>query len=234
MNRITIQQLVEAIAFILKMKQTPNFKHKVALCAMMLSDILYQKLFQKLSQELNVEITILHKIFVEQIVMKQLLKNNDNNHVESPEGSGHKLIIAHMRKPSSSSLEIQNQFVTAVKQVLFERGCSLNAFMNHKQLCLMVNEHLKENRPLFFWREVRILIPEKTEIQLREYYQKSFLRHMYEESISVQDKIILCNLMSQMAGAKPSKIADEFVKIVGTGKYFYRNIIMYIVNKKEK
>ncbi|CAL5979859.1 Hypothetical_protein [Hexamita inflata] len=233
MNCISASQLVEAIANLLKIEQTPNLHSKVALYTMILSDKLYQQLFVTLSLELNVEITCLKKVYVEQIILQQLLKNNNNDTLFS-EYSGHKLIIAHMRKPSSSSLEIQNQFVTAVKQVLFERGCSLNAFMNHKQLCLMVNEHLKENRPLLFWREVRILIPEKTEIQLREYYQKSFLRHMYEESISVQDKIILCNLMSQMPGAKPSKIADEFVKIVGTGKYFYRNIIMYIVNKKEK
>ncbi|CAL6054465.1 Hypothetical_protein [Hexamita inflata] len=234
MNRITIQQLVEAIAFILKMKRTPNFNDEVALCAMMLSDKLYEKLFQNLSQELNVEITILHKIFVEQIVMKQLLKNNDNNHVESQEGSGHKLIIAHMRKPSSNSQAVQNQFVVGLKQLLLDRGCSVNAFTNHRQLCVIINEHLKENRPKQFWKDLKQHIPQKTEVQLREYYQKSFLRHMYEESISVQDKIILCDLMNEMTGAKPSKIADEFVKIVGTGKYFYRNIIMYIVNKKEK
>ncbi|CAL5979811.1 Hypothetical_protein [Hexamita inflata] len=214
------------------MGPSPNLNDKVAFYAMMLSDILYQKLFHKLSQELNGEITILHKIFVEQIVMKQLIKNMYNNQVESPEYSRHKLIIAHMRKPSSNSQAVQNQFVTAVKQVLLDRGCSVNEFMNHRQLCVMVNQHLKEN--LLFWRDLRQLIPNKTEVQLREYYQKSFLRHMYEESISVQDKIILCDLINEMPNARPSKIADEFVKKVGTKKYFYRNIVMYVVNKKEK
>ncbi|CAL6054513.1 Hypothetical_protein [Hexamita inflata] len=231
---VTVSQLVEVIACKFQMERAPNLNDKVALYTMMLSDKLYEKLFQKLSQELNVEITILHKIFVEQIVMKHLLKNNDNNFVESPEGSGHKLIIAHMRKPSSNSQAVQNQFVAAVKQVLFDRGCSVEPFMNHRQLCVMVNQHLKENRPLFFWRDLRQLIPNKTEVQLREYYQKSFLRHMYEESITVQDKIILCDLMSQMPNARPSKIADEFLNVVGTKKYFYRNIVMYVVNKKEK
>ncbi|CAL6024931.1 Hypothetical_protein [Hexamita inflata] len=233
MNFISASQLVEAIAQILKVEQTPNLHSKVALYTMILSDKLYQQLFETLSRDLNVEITYLKKLYVEQIVLKQLLKNN-NNDTKFSEHTGHKLIIAHMRKPSSSSLEIQNQFVTAVKQVLLDRGCSVNSFMNHKQLCVMVNEHLKENRPLFFWRDLRQLIPNKTEVQLREYYQKSFLRHMYEESISVQDKIILCDLVNQMPGARPSKIADEFAKMVGTGKYFYRNIVMYIVNKKEK
>ncbi|CAL5979857.1 Hypothetical_protein [Hexamita inflata] len=233
MNNITIPQLVEAIAYKFKMEHTSNISGKVALYTMMLPDKLYHSLFQTLSAELNSEVSNLHILFIKQ-VSKYILKSNNLNNTKYVQHQGYKLKYTHNRKQSQGALEIQNQFVTAVKQVLLDRGCSVNAFMNHKQLCLMVNEHLKENRPLLFWREVRILIPEKTEIQLREYYQKSFLRHMYEESISVQDKIILCNLMSQMAGAKPSKIADEFVKIVGTGKYFYRNIIMYIVNKKEK
>ncbi|CAL6054461.1 Hypothetical_protein [Hexamita inflata] len=233
MNFISASQLVEAIANILKIEQTPNLHNKVALYTMILSDKLYQQLFETLSRDLNVEITYLKKLYVEQIVLKQLLKNN-NNDTKFSEHTGHKLIIAHMRKPSSSSQAVQNQFVVGLKQLLLDRGCSVNAFTNHRQLCVIINEHLKENRPKQFWKDLKQHIPQKTEVQLREYYQKSFLRHMYEESISVQDKIILCDLMNEMTGAKPSKIADEFVKIVGTGKYFYRNIIMYIVNKKEK
>ncbi|CAL6024929.1 Hypothetical_protein [Hexamita inflata] len=233
MNNLTILQLVEAIAYKFQIEFASNISEKVALYTMMLPDILYQKLFQTLSAELNAEVSNLHQLFIEQ-VSKYLLKSNNHYDTINLQHSGYKLKQTHIRKQSLGALEIQNQFVAAVKQVLLDRGCSVNAFLNHRQLCVTVNEHLKENRPLFFWRDLRQLIPNKTEVQLREYYQKSFLRHMYEESISVQDKIILCDLVNQMPGARPSKIADEFAKMVGTGKYFYRNIVMYIVNKKEK
>ncbi|CAL6054463.1 Hypothetical_protein [Hexamita inflata] len=233
MNNQSIPQLVEAIAYKFKMEHTSNISGKVALYTMMLPDKLYHSLFQTLSAELNAEVSNLHQLFIEQ-VSKNLLKSNNHYDTINLQHSGYKLKQTHIRKQSLGALEIQNQFVTAVKQVLLDKGCSVNAFTNHRQLCVIINEHLKENRPKQFWKDLKQHIPQKTEVQLREYYQKSFLRHMYEESISVQDKIILCDLVNQMPGAKPSKIADEFVKIVGTSKYFYRNVVMYVVNKKEK
>ncbi|CAL6054511.1 Hypothetical_protein [Hexamita inflata] len=225
-----VPQLVKAISNIYQMEWTQNIYDKVAFYTMMLSDKLYEKLFQKLSQELNVEITILHKIFVEQIVMKQLVNYTSQDNIEQSEM---KFKPVYLRKPSQSAQEIQNRFVAALKQVLGEQGCDVPPFVNNCQLCIMVND-LKYYRPQEFWKKIRILIPEKTEIQLREYYQKSFLRHMYEENISVQDRATLCDLINQMPGAKPSQIANEFVKIVGENKYFHRNVIMYVVNKYNK
>ncbi|CAL6077327.1 Hypothetical_protein [Hexamita inflata] len=69
---------------------------------------------------------------------------------------------------------------------------------------------------------------------VRDYYQKSFLRCMFQECISSQDKVLLCNLINQMEGQKPSVIADRFFESVGTDKYFKRNVVMYIVNRKSK
>ncbi|CAL5979891.1 Hypothetical_protein [Hexamita inflata] len=227
MNTVTTLQLVETIACIFQIQQVPNINNKVALYTMLLPDQLYEKLFQQLSTELFADSAYLQKLFVENIVSKHFLKNN-----VPAERTEYNLKEAHLRKKSLNALEVQNQFVVALKHVLFDKGF-VCAQMNPRQLCVVVNEHFQNKSSSDFWKDMRKLITQKTETQLREYYQKSFLRHMYEESISVQDKIILCDLMSQMADAKPSKIAEEFVNIVGS-KYFYRNVVMYVVNKKEK
>ncbi|CAL6054437.1 Hypothetical_protein [Hexamita inflata] len=233
MNYENTYQLVEAIANILQISKTKNIENKVALYTMMLPDKLYQRLFQTLSSLLNEKVTDLHKLFVEQVVSINLLKNNIRCVGElSSERSDYNLKEAHIRKQSANSLQVQNEFVAALIQALSNKGFTVPQSTNNRRLCEMVNEHLKDNFPLDFWTTMRNIIPQKTEIQLREYYQKSFSRHMFEESISVQDKIILCDLMNEMPNEKPSKIAAEFVKMVGTGKYFYRNIVMYIVNKK--
>ncbi|CAL6024911.1 Hypothetical_protein [Hexamita inflata] len=230
----TYSDLVLAIARILQIEQSANMHEKVALQTMLLSETLYKQLFDLLSTELGLESIFLRCLFNEQIVSKYLLKSNHHDSTISQLQSGYRLKEVFMRKQSLNAQEVQKKFVAAMKKVLIARSCSFSAFITHHQLCVVINEHLENYCSSEFWREVRKLIPEKTEIQLREYYQKSFLRHMYEESISVQDKIILCDLMNEMPGAKPSKIVDEFVKKVGTGKYFHRNIIMYVVNKKEK
>ncbi|CAL6054479.1 Hypothetical_protein [Hexamita inflata] len=230
----TYSDLVLAIARILQIEQSANMHEKVALQTMLLSETLYEQLFDLLSTELGLESIFLRHLFNEQIVSKHLLKSNHHDSSVSQLQSEYRLKEVFMRKQSLNAQEVQNKFVAAVKKVLIARSCSFSAFITNHQLCVVINEHLENNCSSEFWREVRKLIPEKTEIQLREYYQKSFLRHMYEESISVQDKIILCDLMNEMAGARPSKIVDEFVRMVGTGKYFHRNIIMYVVNKKEK
>ncbi|CAL6024985.1 Hypothetical_protein [Hexamita inflata] len=227
MNCEKTSQLVKAIANLLQINETANIQDKVALYTMMLPDKLYSQLFQTISAILNEQTTDLHKLFVEQVVSKNLLKNTIHR-------SDYNLKEAHFRKQSTDSLQVQNQFVNALIQVLSNNGFAVPQLISNHQLCLMVNQHLKDNLPLDFWTAMRNIIAHKTEIQLREYYQKSFLRHMYEESISIHDKIILCDLINQMPNAKPSKIATEFVKTVGADKYFYRNIIMYIVNKNNK
>ncbi|CAL6054489.1 SANT/Myb_domain [Hexamita inflata] len=230
----TYSDLVLAIARILQIEQSANMHEKVALQTMLLSETLYEQLFDLLSTELGLESIFLRHLFNEQIVSKHLLKSNHHDSSVSQLQSGYRLKEPFMRKQSLNAQNVQNIFVTAIKQALIKLNYSVNGFTNHHQLCVLVNEHLKNNNSSEFWSEIRKLIPEKTEIQLREYYQKSFMRHMYEESISIQDKIILCDLMKQMASAKPSKIADEFVRMVGTGKYFQRNVIMYVVNKNNQ
>ncbi|CAL5978102.1 Hypothetical_protein [Hexamita inflata] len=128
--------------------------------------------------------------------------------------------------------EFQNKFEIAVKNVLSNR-IQHELEVDSAQLCILLNEYLLNNNQTQFWKEVQELVQEKSAQQLRDYYQKSFQRVMYEGALSVHDKIILCKLIDEM-NVKPAQIADKFMEVVGKDKYFKRNIIMYIVNRKQK
>ncbi|CAL6096364.1 Hypothetical_protein [Hexamita inflata] len=128
--------------------------------------------------------------------------------------------------------EFQTRFEIAVKNVLSNR-IQHELEVDSAQLCILLNEYLLNNNQTQFWKEVQEQVQEKSAQQLRDYYQKSFQRVMYEGALSVHDKIILCKLIDEM-NAKPAQIADKFMEMVGKDKYFKRNIIMYIVNRKQK
>ncbi|CAL6037670.1 Hypothetical_protein [Hexamita inflata] len=128
--------------------------------------------------------------------------------------------------------EFQTKFEIAVKNVLSNR-IQHELEVDSAQLCILLNEYLLNNNQTQFWKEVQELVQDKSAQQLRDYYQKSFQRVMYEGALSVHDKIILCKLIDEM-NVKPAQIADKFMEMVGKDKYFKRNIVMYIVNRKQK
>ncbi|CAL6084288.1 Hypothetical_protein [Hexamita inflata] len=107
-------------------------------------------------------------------------------------------------------------------------------FQTNDQLCKAVNQYFKQHNQVEFWRIVGNIISEKNCQQLRDYYQKSFQKCMFQECISVQDKSLLCKLIDQMTGQKPSEVAQRFLQTVGIDKYFKRNIIMYVINRRQK
>ncbi|CAL5979831.1 SANT/Myb_domain [Hexamita inflata] len=175
MNIENTSELVLAIARILQIGQSANMNEKVALHTMLLSESLYQQLFNILSTELGQEAIFLRCLFNDH-VSKHLLKINTPL---SQISNNYRLKEPFMRTQSLNAQNVQNVFVTAIKQALIKLNYKVNEFTNHHQLCVLVNEHLKNNNSFEFWSEIRKLVPQKTEIQLREYYQKSFQRHMF-------------------------------------------------------
>ncbi|CAL5992351.1 Hypothetical_protein [Hexamita inflata] len=85
-----------------------------------------------------------------------------------------------------------------------------------------------------FWGYVQQLIPEKTDKQLREYYQKSFQRLMYESLTDEDDIRLLKQLFLNDPNKRAAVLADEFMQACQNKNYFKRNIVMYIVNLKRK
>ncbi|CAL6069299.1 SANT/Myb_domain [Hexamita inflata] len=235
MYNIKPTQMVDTIAKQLFIPQGVGLEQRVAVQVMMLPDTIYGQLFIQLALELNASRAELNKTFFHQIVMKHLFLPSSSIDVTLKlETKEPKFRQNTSGTQSIASLDFQNKFSAALVEVLSSFEEEILSFQDNVQLCKAVNEHFTLNSQLEFWKKVATKISGKSCQQLRDYYQKSFLRCMFQECISSQDKVLLCNLINQMEGQKPSVIADRFFETVGTDKYFKRNVVMYIVNRKSK
>ncbi|CAL5972096.1 Hypothetical_protein [Hexamita inflata] len=210
------QQIIQFIASQLKLEYSYDIEYQIVQMVQALPDQLYARLFVKLSFELNIEYKQLQSHFIANIAPKY---NSIQQH----------------RTQSLSHVQFKQRFTQALKTVMssYFCECTIN-FDDNAHLCQCVNEYFKINGQMDFWVKMSKLIPQKNERQLREYYQKSFQRCMYLECITEPDKALLCKLIDQMPQSKPAVIADQFTKMVGTKKYFKRNVVMYVVNRKQK
>ncbi|CAL6030405.1 SANT/Myb_domain [Hexamita inflata] len=235
MNKIQPTYLVDTIAKQLFVPQGAFLEYRVAVQVMVLPDTLYQQFFVQLALELNASRVELTKTFFHQIVMKHLLVPSSSIDITLKlETKEPRFRQNSSGTQSIASLAFQNKFTTGLIEVLASFQKVKSSFQDNAQLCKAVNEHFILNSQLEFWKKVATKISGKSCQQLRDYYQKSFLRCMFQECISSQDKVLLCNLINQMKGQKPSVIVERFFETVGTDKYFKRNVVMYIVNRKQK
>ncbi|CAL5993617.1 Hypothetical_protein [Hexamita inflata] len=160
--------------------------------------------------------------------------NQSFSHNASFLQSAHRFKSSCKRRKSESNLEFQNKFARALKNTLSKSSPNELSNESYSDLCQITNKYLKTGSATQLWLNVQKLVPEKNERQLRDYYQKSFMRQMYEECISGQDKILLCQLIDQMPGAKPAQIVEKYIQMTGCVKYFKRNLVMYVINRKQK
>ncbi|CAL5971028.1 Hypothetical_protein [Hexamita inflata] len=227
--------LVDTIANQFYIPNGIYLEYRVAIQVMMLPNHLFQQLFVQISMELKSTPTELIKIFFDKIAMKHLVVTCSYVNISLKlDEKQPKFKQSTPRAQSASSLDFQSRFGAALTIALTQAQQKTVSFQNNAQLCKAVNHHFLLYGQVDFWKKVSRLITDKNEQQLKDYYQKSFLRLMFQECISETDKILLCQLISQMDDQKPSIIANRFLEEVGTDKYFKRNIVMYIVNRKLK
>ncbi|CAL5982267.1 Hypothetical_protein [Hexamita inflata] len=235
MNTILPSQLVDTIVKQFYVPRGAALECRVALQVMTLPDQLFQQLFVQLALELNASPSELTKTFFDCIVMKHLQTSKCPSNVTLKlEPKEPRFKQAAARAQSAASLDFQHRFAAALVDALSSCTGEARSFQDNAQLCKAVSQHFLQHGQAEFWKRVGKQISEKNCQQLRDYFQKSFLRCMYPECISGQDKLLLCRLIEQMEGQKPSAIADRFLEAVGAEKYFKRNIIMYVVNRKQK
>ncbi|CAL6094934.1 Hypothetical_protein [Hexamita inflata] len=134
---------------------------------------------------------------------------------------------SEQRKESQSHVAFQTLFAQSAVSILQE---SHN--ISNQELCEKINKYIANNKRAVFWKELELLIPSKSHIQLRDYYNKSFQKCMYKEYITHEDKLILRGIMTQMPEAKPAAVVDRFIETTGSNQYFKRNLVMYVVNTK--
>ncbi|CAL5972072.1 Hypothetical_protein [Hexamita inflata] len=213
--------IIQGIASLLNLNYQSDSENQIVVQVLALPSQLLTQLFAQLSFELNVEYNSLINYF-------------NNNIAPKHKTFAPKFKFTQHRTQPEQQVLFNNQFSDALKTVL-QNILNINIqFTSNAHLCQCVNEYFSTKGQANFWVKMSKLIPQKNERQLREYYQKSFQRCMYLESITEPDKALLCKLIDQMPQSKPAVIADQFTKMVGTEKYFKRNVVMYVVNRRQK
>ncbi|CAL5991348.1 Conserved_hypothetical protein [Hexamita inflata] len=143
------------------------------------------------------------------------------------------LNMGPQRTQSQQQLVFQNLFASSVIKILNASKVHLQPATN-KELYEQLNEYLASSRYSNFWAKLADMIPAKSPVQLKEYYKKSFSRFMFQENIGFEDKALLRDMLHQMPNAKPSQIVDQFLEKTGNRSYFKRNLVMYLVNLRNK
>ncbi|CAL5996309.1 Hypothetical_protein [Hexamita inflata] len=160
-----------------------------------------------------------------------------NNNTQNPDSIPKQILLNNINVNNTSkplkykylkTSQFKSRFATALKSTLSDLNQQVNQ-MNNQQLCAELLNHFKVQNQNKFWVKLHQIINDKTPTQLKEYFQKSFLKCMYEQ-LSKEDEIILRNLERKMKDKKPAEVAEVFM---GTQqKYFKRSIIMFIVNSR--
>ncbi|CAL5991390.1 Hypothetical_protein [Hexamita inflata] len=134
---------------------------------------------------------------------------------------------AERRADSKNNMTFQTLFAQSAISTLNE-----STVLSNQELCEKIDDYVANNKRAVFWKKLHLLIPEKTHIQLSDYYTKSFSKCMFKEYITYEDKLILRRIMMQMPDEKPAVVVDRFIETTGSNQYFKRNLVMYIVNLK--
>ncbi|CAL6079352.1 Hypothetical_protein [Hexamita inflata] len=224
-QNISEQNLVNALSYLFKCQISTEF---ISYHVLMLSDLLYHKLFEHTAQLLQISEYQVRNQF-NQLVLKYFnksqlqLRSNDTKRQ-----CCYNLQENHPRTQSSSSIQFQNMYSQCLQKVTqFNES-------DNKKLCQQVITYLQNNDSFLFWQQMHQLIPEKTTVQLREYFQNSFKRFMHQEYLIQEDKLILKEMINRTKDGKPSEIADRFMEMTKEKNYFKRNVVMYIANLQNK
>ncbi|CAL6034427.1 Hypothetical_protein [Hexamita inflata] len=219
------EQLISSLA---KLLLISNQHERIVYSVLMLPDNEHKDLFKNVSEllltsEYNV------KYLFNQFVLNFMVNKNRGicNQSQLNQSRCYNLRDNRPRTQSQVSINFQNRFSSALKQVL-QVDC------DNKELCEITVCYLKLNNTAQFWRQMHTLIPDKNHTQLREYFQNSFKRFMHQEFLDQADKLVLKELISQMPDCRPSEIAGKFMEQMQNRNYFQRNVVMYIINLKNK
>ncbi|CAL6071237.1 Hypothetical_protein [Hexamita inflata] len=156
---------------------------------------------------------------------------NPNNEIQLIVDQQDEIKQTKQTRPSKFQ-QFQAIFTAALITVL-NSHCENIINMNAPQICLQLNSFFKTNNQKQFWTKMQQIIPSRTDVQLREYYQKQYQKCLYNDKITDIDKNSLKQLIIQMHECPPAEIANEFLDQVGVQKYFKRRIIMFIVYQKK-
>ncbi|CAL5996307.1 Hypothetical_protein [Hexamita inflata] len=164
----------------------------------------------------------------QQITTSYLNPNNEKQLIINQQDE-----IKQIKQTKPSKFQQFQAIFTAALITVLNSHCENIRNMKAPQICLELNNFFKTNNQKQFWTKMQQIIPSRTDVQLREYYQKQYQKCLYNDKITDIDKNSLKQLIIQMLECSPAEIANEFLDQVGVQKYFKRRIIMFIVYQKK-
>ncbi|CAL6057012.1 Hypothetical_protein [Hexamita inflata] len=246
---INDKHLIRAIQKLLYL--TDNNTSYIVYNVMNLPDIMYNLLFCQISYDLNVKLETIHTLFCE-LTTKYLYINQlaidesfntklpvietENQMDSKSQISNHKVIVVKRRDQKQQNKQsgkiplsqFKQQFLQTIKTILMEFDISVSSYgITDKQICQILAKYFQSYDQNMFWDRVQGMITYKTKLQLKEYFQKSFLQCQYEQ-ISEEDKQKITELTRTMSQSKPSEIVDVFFNQIGQQIYFRRKVIMFV------
>ncbi|CAL6110472.1 Hypothetical_protein [Hexamita inflata] len=216
--------------------------------AMVLSDAMFNLLLGQLQLDFNVKLKVIHETFIK--ISKKYLYNVKQRHTQTislqksqstePISEQKSLINS---KSTNTKIQItqidavplsifKQQFAQAIKTEMMSLENTSDK-MTDKQRCQFLTNYFKSHSQSMFWDRVHNIIPYKTKLQLKQYFQKSFSQCQYEEINDVHKRRIR-ELTRLMSHNKPSEIVDRFCNEIGKEVYFRRQVIMFILYLQRK
>ncbi|CAL5971355.1 Hypothetical_protein [Hexamita inflata] len=193
---------------------------------MMLSDDAYKICFVNASLELNLSINTLHITFQDIAMLELISQDHLSLRQTVPQ-------YQRLDNRSQRHIDFQSLFKQSIQEVLKDYGLGSSS-KNSQELCKQVNLCLELINKQIFWNQLQQMIPEKTGKQLREYYQKTFSRVMYEDLTDEDDRQLLIRIYQNDPNKRAALIANEFMQVCKHKNYFKRSITMTIINLKRK
>ncbi|CAL6059100.1 Hypothetical_protein [Hexamita inflata] len=232
-------------------KITKNYYYFNGTCIaseiMQLSEYNYNQFWSKLQSIMNIRAGILLHYFVYNLVPLNMitLSSEKSNSISYPQTNSPQSLVTEQshqskcfrssvtRQKSYQQTQFQNLFALSIKKlILIQTNKDINQ-LDNTQLCVYVNQFLKNYPKQQFWTMLSELIAGKTARQLYDYYTNSFSKFLFSGQLSTEDKTALRALNEQMADQKPSVVAQSFLDSFQSQQYFKHNVIMYVVNLRK-
>ncbi|CAL6104747.1 Hypothetical_protein [Hexamita inflata] len=205
---------------------------------MMLRDDEYEQFWSEMRVQSGIPSSELQDFFSNHVAPKFLFKydsfsqssSSDAAQTTIQESKGQKFRRSVSRQKSSASDQFRELFANGLATILSRFTLDSFADLSHADICNKVNAYLEHNDKTQFWRTMTEAIEGKSSKQIQDYYAHSFQKAIYTRQLSTEDKALLRQLSQQMAEAKPSQVALEFLGRAAFKDYFKHNVVMYVIN----
>ncbi|CAL6027452.1 Hypothetical_protein [Hexamita inflata] len=205
---------------------------------MMLKDDEYELFWSEMRIQSGVPSSELQDFFSNHVAPKFLFKYDSFSQSSSldaaqttfQESKGQKFRRSVSRQKSSASDQFRELFANGLTTILSRLTLDSYVDLSYADICNKVNSYLEHNDKTQFWRTMTEAIEGKSSKQIQDYYAHSFQKAIYTRQLSTEDKVLLRQLSQQMADAKPSKVALEFLSRSEYADYFKHNVVMYVIN----